>query len=135
MPMNQMDLNRKTKGIIAIVIVVISCLLSGAIFAHKYGYFMPVSDTVATVPTQSEDPEEIVEEEVIEEVPVEEVPEAVEESPETVETETPTEQQSGMGEDGKTFGENVGNVVDKGVGVLKGGAGWLGEKLSQWGND
>ena len=117
------NLNRKTKAIIAIVAIVILSLASGYLFANKYGYYMNV-ETPTTI---------------IEETTIQETPQSQETTPEPVETpqsqETTETPQSTDKNENKSVGQNVGRVVDEGIKVLKNGAGWLGEKMANWGNN
>lgn len=134
MPTNQFNLSRKTRGIIAAIVIVVLAMISGAIFTHNYGYFAPVKPSVATV-VESQSKDTVDEETVEDEEVVTEAPEETVTEEKTTVEETPVETEQSKNTTSDSFGSNVGKVVDKGVGVLKGGAGWLGEKLTQWGDD
>lgn len=142
---SSVEINRKTKAIIASVGIVFLSLLSGLFFAQSYAYnSAPYVNTVPEPDYGNQAPAKPQSEYSNSEN--NENSDSVDETGQSSEIQqsgNSVNNNSGVSEEEQAkiqkearekTKETITKTVDKSIGIVKGGASWLGEKLSEWGN-
>lgn len=129
--MNFKNLTQREKIKVFVSVILALSVFSGLAFTMSYTGKPEEREVVETVVV--EEAPEVIEEDATKTEELAEETEKVEEEQEEAEEVREQREATREHEEEDSFGDHVGEAVDKGVVILKGGADWLGEKLTEWG--